>query len=389
MWWTLLIAAIACLGHLGLWVTIFNQLHATAIPRPAKKISEKIIYLCTGGIGLVLGARYLALIPVGPDFLKFFENPVVRGYSTVCLVLGAYFLLRWAFRKVTFREPSRCKLTTSQVEDFTVQTKQSLAGDAIGKVCASIPMNQIFQVDLNEKEYTFANLPEQFDGYTIAHVSDLHFTGHISQAFFEIAVEKINQMKPDLIAITGDIIDKKKCFPWIGETLSKLQAKDGVYWVLGNHDKRIKDVDALRSELDQLGFVGVNGCWKGVERDGAQLVFFGNELPWFPGAEQFNRLEDTVPTDAFRVLLSHSPDQFFWGAVRNFDLILAGHTHGGQIRPPLIGPIIAPSRYGVRFASGNFEFIKTLMHVSRGISGVHPIRFNCPPELTLLRLRRA
>jgi predicted MPP superfamily phosphohydrolase len=89
-----------------------------------------------------------------------------------------------------------------------------------------------------------------------------------------------------------------------------------------------------------------------------------------------------------RILLSHSPDQLEWARRHDFDLVLAGHTHGGQIRFPLIGPIIAPSRFGGRYACGVFCEPPTLMHVSRGVSSMFPVRLRCPPELAKLTLVR-
>jgi hypothetical protein len=115
------------------------------------------------------------------------------------------------------------------------------------------------------------------------------------------------------------------------------------------------------------------------------VLLAGNECPWFPPAPPW------VPcTDAdrpFSILLSHSPDQLPWARRCGVDLMLAGHTHGGQIRLPVVGPIICPSRYGVRYASGLFAEPPTLLHVSRGLAGVQPLRWGCPPELTLLELQ--
>jgi uncharacterized protein len=87
-----------------------------------------------------------------------------------------------------------------------------------------------------------------------------------------------------------------------------------------------------------------------------------------------------------RSALSHSPDQIEWAQSNDVDLLLAGHLHGGQIRIPIIGPILAPSRRGVEYSSGVFLIPPTIMHVSRGISGEVPIRMNCPPEVTKLVL---
>ena len=86
-------------------------------------------------------------------------------------------------------------------------------------------------------------------------------------------------------------------------------------------------------------------------------------------------------------MLSHSPDQIRWARNHNIQLMLAGHTHGGQGRLPLLGPILSPSLYGSRFASGQFYHDPTTMHVTRGLGGTRLLRLNCPPELSLLTLR--
>jgi predicted MPP superfamily phosphohydrolase len=106
----------------------------------------------------------------------------------------------------------------------------------------------------------------------------------------------------------------------------------------------------------------------------------GNELPWFDAVNQLP-MPSEQPASDLAILLSHSPDQIDWATSYKFDLMFAGHTHGGQIAFPVIGPIVAPSKYGVKYASGTFQVGDTLMHVSRGISGDEPIRVNSPPEL--------
>jgi predicted MPP superfamily phosphohydrolase len=158
--------------------------------------------------------------------------------------------------------------------------------------------------------------------------------------------------------------------------------------VLGNHDLYTYDVPHLRKLLAGSGVVDVGGCWKRLELKGAEIVVAGNELPWFePAADMRNCPPRSQEHPQLRILLSHSPDQFDWAQRCDFDLMLAGHTHGGQIRLPIVGPIFSPSRHGVKYASGTFFAEPTVMHVSRGISGELPIRLNCPPELTKLVLR--
>jgi predicted MPP superfamily phosphohydrolase len=113
----------------------------------------------------------------------------------------------------------------------------------------------------------------------------------------------------------------------------------------------------------------------------------GNELPWFGEAPLMPR--SNLNTPRFRILLSHSPDQLSLAKAQGFDLMLAGHNHGGQIRLPFIGALITPSLYGCRYAGGLYDEPPTLLHVSRGLCGVHPIRLNCSPELALLILKAA
>lgn len=117
-----------------------------------------------------------------------------------------------------------------------------------------------------------------------------------------------------------------------------------------------------------------------------RLELIGNEAPWFPAP----RLASTeLPSKTFRLLLSHSPDQIAWARKHGVGLMLAGHTHGGQGRLPWVGPVLSPSWYGSRYASGSFFLNPTTLHVTRGLSGVHLMRINCPPELALLTLRRS
>jgi uncharacterized protein len=88
-----------------------------------------------------------------------------------------------------------------------------------------------------------------------------------------------------------------------------------------------------------------------------------------------------------RLLLSHTPDEIEWARDAGVDLMLAGHNHGGQVVLPLIGPVYSPSRYGTRYAGGSFWREPTLLHISRGVSGRHPLRWNCRPEVIRIVLR--
>jgi predicted MPP superfamily phosphohydrolase len=238
---------------------------------------------------------------------------------------------------------------------------------------------------IHEKEIVLPRLPRELDGLAIVHLSDLHLSGKIAQLYFDYVVNRANELNGDLIAITGDILEHERCWDWLPHTIGRLRSRHGTCFILGNHDKRIRDVERLRASLVSLEMHDVGKSSWLTEVRGQRILLVGNELPWFGPPPEFPRAKNQ--SHALRILLTHSPDQISWARVHDFDLALAGHTHGGHIRLPLLGPVVCPSRFGVKYASGTFYEHPTLLHVTRGISGLDPIRLNCPPELTKLVLR--
>jgi predicted MPP superfamily phosphohydrolase len=163
--------------------------------------------------------------------------------------------------------------------------------------------------------------------------------------------------------------------------LGRLRARYGVYFVLGNHDRRPGEA-RVRRELSGCGLVDLGGRSLTVQAGSCRLLLAGDERPWFGAAPQL----DGWAAAELRILLAHTPDRYPWARQQRFDLMLAGHTHGGQVQLPLIGPVVSPSIFGTQYASGVFDEPPTVMHVSRGVSGEHPLRWNCPPELAQLTL---
>ena len=231
-------------------------------------------------------------------------------------------------------------------------------------------------------------LPEDLIGLRIAHLSDVHLTGQLSTAFYRLAIDWVSGQAPDLIVLSGDIVDYQKALTQIRPVFDGLCAPLGMVFILGNHDKRLTNPTDVCSELCTMGWTDL-GQTEGLARKGGTSIHLvGNELPWFRRHAPGNATQpmDESIDNAWKLGVSHSPDQFAWGIANRCKLLLCGHTHGGQIRLPILGPIIAPSRYGTRYASGVFFSDSTVMHVSRGISGVHPYRWGCIPEVSILEL---
>ncbi len=315
------------------------------------------------------------------------SSRLLMGYFVGCLIISPYFLFHWVVRKFIKFELPVVGRHEREVVDIRKRLSKPLTHGLFSKALGWLPFNQATKLAIEKIRFDFAKLPQAVSGLKIAHLSDLHLTGQIELDYFRELVKITNDFEPDLIVITGDLVDEAECLDWIAPIFGELRAKLGAYFVLGNHDLRIKDREHYLKLLKDSGLIRLKGHWQSVEVNGATLALAGNELPWFAGAESLPQSPDF---DAdFKILLSHSPDQLEWAASYDFDLMLAGHTHGGQIQFPVIGPVVAPSKFGVKYASGIFQLDKMLMYVSRGISGDEPIRINCLPELGLFELNAA
>ncbi len=386
----LALIAVTLSGHLALWTFLYNRLHATGLPRRMVRVIEKLMIVLVVMAGLVLLG---AMLSRWPSVLGTAGDAGSRALFGYALLSGMTLLLvttKWTWQKFARREPS--PLISNHTERFDVVAHLGTlpVGRRTTRLAALIPGNEIMDVRFHHKTLRHPNLPAALDGLRIAQLSDMHMTGQLTKAFFQVVVERTNQWQPDLVVLTGDLIEKAPCLRWVPDTFGKLEARDGKYFILGNHDRRLPDPSQLRGALRDAGWEDLGGQWLLRSTCETRVLLAGNESPWFPAPQQADRPgHGSVGTEQlFSILLSHTPDQLPWARQHRFDLMLAGHTHGGQIRIPIVGPMVCPSRFGVRYASGLFHEPPTILHVSRGLSGVQPLRFGCPPEVTLLELHR-
>ncbi len=382
MVWDWLLFPIIILGHGGTWCAVYNYTHATAMARKTRKIVEKFILLFLFVAFVLMFYRRLQGYVLGIAAWEFW--PPLFVYEIYCLAFGAIWTGWWGCRKLLSRKPA--ELTGHTRETFKVKAVDGpLLCTWDARLLGAIPGNQSTQICVEKKQLTLDTLPRELDSLVISHLSDLHFTGKLSKQFYSEITRLSNESNPDIVVISGDIVDAEHCIEWIEPTLGPLTATYKKYFVLGNHDRRVSNPDKIRDAMKAIGFEPAPGRWIPTEINGAGLFVAGNELPWFYGAETlkvFQRQSD----NEFSLLISHSPDQFQFAVEHQVDLVLAGHTHGGQIRFPVIGPVVAPSKHGVKYASGLFRNQDTVMHVSRGLAGDDIIRINCPPELAILEL---
>lgn len=370
-------------GHVGLCLLWVNRLHATALPYWLLKGIDAVWYAVLLALPVVFGAAAAGwLMPTGP------LAGLLSGYGWVAVAVGLVGGVSWVAGRYRYRAERLIVTNHTQLVDVAADLGRRPCAGLSTWLLSALPGNQVFKLSVHQKTLEVDGLPAPLAGLSIVHLSDLHFTGRTTRAFFERVVEQANRLDGDLLVISGDIIDKAHCLDWLTDVLGRLEARCEKFFILGNHELRLGNEPAVRKTLESVGFVDLGGRWRVTTVKDWPIAVAGNELPWFAPAAAAREIPAQVGGKrVLRVAVSHSPDQIHWARAHQFDLMLAGHTHGGQIRLPLLGPVFSPSRYGVRFASGTFYCPPTLLHVSRGLSGTQPLRFGCPPELTKLVLQ--
>ncbi|MCC7085863.1 MAG: metallophosphoesterase [Pirellulales bacterium] len=383
-----LAVATAMLGHAALWIGLINRFHAIGASRVIVKVASVIGYGILCFTPFVYFVEWWATGGATQAWAWSRIPGAAWGYFVLCWILAVAVAVVWIRRQWIAMPPRQVLSRQTIVVDVAEQLSRKPLFGWQAKLLSYFPGNEVLKIAIEELEIEIERLPSNLDGFSIVQLSDWHFTGKIGLEYFREVVREANSLHADLVALCGDLIENAERLDWIAETFQQLRARYGTYFVLGNHDIINGDVPKLRQMLADAGLVNLGGSWRRIDVDGVEIILAGNELPWItPAAEMSDCSPRSLELNQFRILLSHSPDQFGWARHWDFDLMLAGHTHGGQIRLPLVGPIASPSLHGVKYASGTFYTAPTLMHVSRGISAKEPIRLNCPPELAHLVLR--
>jgi uncharacterized protein len=385
----LILALLALLGHAAICVGALNRSHAIGIARGIVKSFTALAFLWLP-LAPAIALRPLVHEDAIPPVLQS-----TRGgagwwlvYMVPCWIAAAVVIIRWVRREVLARQPALLQSNHTRIVNIAERLGHRPVHGLFWRTLTRLPGNQDLTVHFNVKSLALPRLDPALDGLSILHLSDLHFTGRIGKEFFREVMRLAIDSPPDLIALTGDFVDNADCIEWIPETLGSLSSRYGVYFVLGNHDPRMRQVPRLRRALTDVGFIDLAGRWLKLEINSRPVILAGNEMPWLPPApDMTNCPAEISAVRPLRLLLAHTPDQLAWARRHDFDLMLAGHTHGGQVCLPGIGPIFCPSLFGLKYAAGVFDEPPTVLHVSRGISGETPSRWNCPPEVALLKLR--
>jgi uncharacterized protein len=250
---------------------------------------------------------------------------------------------------------------------------------------------------LVRQEILLWRLPPVFDGFTILQLSDFHYDPYFSAKPTAAAVRMANEVKPDLVVLTGDFVSSPALHrsSWVrwasshmepcADALRGLQAPYGVWASLGNHDV-FSDPHHIQGALRNVGIQVLRNGAAPIERDGQRLWLAGVGDVLAGDADLAKALRG-IPSGEAVVLLAHEPD--FADQVAHFavDLQLSGHSHGGQVRFPLVGAIYLPDM-ARKYPQGLRQIGPMMLYTNVGIGTlILPVRWNCPPEVTLITLR--
>ena len=252
-------------------------------------------------------------------------------------------------------------------------------------------------LEITEYEIMSDRIPQVFDGFRIAQISDLH-NAEFGEGNWKL-IQMLSQTDPDIIVLTGDLIDSRQTdldvaleFAWQAGKIAR------VYYVSGNHEARVPEYEDVKNGLVKAGVVILENQKVQITREGESITLMGIDDPSFQESYLFGDAEGVAKqaisdlqdaSDGYTILLSHRPELFDTYVDSGVDLVFSGHAHGGQFRLPFVGGLVAPNQ-GVfpRYDAGQFTEENTAMLVSRGAgNSIIPVRFNNRPEIVVAQLK--
>jgi len=257
---------------------------------------------------------------------------------------------------------------------------------ALGLVASYPVLIERHLVWTNTYRIPVPNLPQAFSGFRLVQLTDLHHGFLVSPRFLQRVIRRANRIEADAIICTGDYVKGRKieAIDEVWPLLAELKAPSGVFSILGNHDHW---ADTERSQY-WLNQTGQNLRHRSIpfERDGERLWITGAGDLW-TDHKSLDELLKNVPKSDCRIVLAHNPDTADSDFSTRVDLMISGHTHGGQVCVPFYGPPVLPVRNKTYSSGLKASPRGTKVFISRGIGwSIYPIRFNCFPEIAVLEL---
>ena len=384
----IVLATLFWLGQMKICITVINKYIVFMHDRFVKQIL------------IIAFALFMTIFPI-VLFARYHHNDIIMQILTlhprrfVAIVLLLYFL----FGVLLFIRANIISLVRKLRRPFPPRIRllervRLIHPDAPKWTPPRIPLglgrflnsfNNYYQLEKSIYEIQSDNLPDDFDGLRVVHLTDFHFDGSLVDEYYDFCIREANALNPHIILVTGDNISAGDYTKQAVKKLSELQAAEGVFFLRGNHDFWT-DGKGFLAEMKKKRCVVLDNKAIHIKKGKAQIRIYGVEHPWKRDIIWDNLLRDK--RDIFTICATHTPDNFRRAADAGAALTLCGHTHGGQIRLPFFGPLICPSRYNRTYDQGFFERNGGLLYINRGIGSTVPFRFRCLPEIALFILKK-
>jgi len=326
----------------------------------------------------------LARFPIPTHISSLLGAGSLTYFLTVTGVLAIHQVLAWVG-----------KLLHADVDPGRRRVLHAAGGVLMAAPFAAVGYGAFIQrtdFRVREVDIPLAGLPPDLDGLRILQLSDIHLSAFLSEAEFARAIDAALHLHPQLAVVTGDLISGHSdpldaCI----RQLARLKADAGVFGCMGNHERYIRGEAYTARQSARVGIRFLRGQ--------AQTLRFGNAVLNLAGLDfepQANRsrylrgAERLIVPGATNILLQHNPDVFPAAARQGYHLLLAGHTHGGQVTVEILDRSINPARFFTPYVYGLYRQGNAAAYVTRGIGTIGiPARIGAPPEISLLRLRKA
>ena len=378
-------------------------LHSEILMLPAGlEWASRVFYRCAFFVILPFRVLVAAVIP-RVDHHWPLVHFIASCLGTPFFLWGCWRLSRSLYRRASARRqqtqssPSSSGRAVMARRQFLSRSAAGAVSLATGGITGYASFVEPSRVKVRNYEVHIRGLPQELEGMRLVHVSDTHYGPYTSITFVEKAIEQANELQGDVVILTGDYVHFTPQSIERGiEVLGQLRSRFGSVAVMGNHE-HWEGAEACRRVFERVGiplldntrlFLTPEGLRDGPV-PGKSLCLAGVGDLW-EDEVSFEKALGGVPGDMPRVVLSHNPDTAeLIRRGQRIDLLLCGHTHGGQVRLPVVGPPFVPTRHGKKYLGGMCHGPHCPVLVSRGIglAGV-PARFRVPPEVGLVVLRR-
>ncbi|MFN3137760.1 MAG: metallophosphoesterase [Allomuricauda sp.] len=338
---------------------------------------------------------------------------IFAAFFLLALVLGFFLLLEDIIRVIGYGYNKIVGISDSDAGYFPSRRK-FISGIALG--LAALPFGALlygmyrgkYNYQVLKYELEFDDLPDAFHNYQITQISDVHSGSFDDYKKVEYGVNLINEQQSDVIFFTGDIVNNRstELEPW-KEVFSRLEAKDGLYSILGNHDygdyavwdteeEKAQNLEDLKTMQKEMGFDLLLNSNRFLEKDGQKIALVGVEN-WgrggFKKAGDLQKAKEGVSPEDFKILLSHDPSH--WEDVvlhddYHFHLTLSGHTHGMQFGVEIPGWVKwSPVKWRYKYWAGIYKELDQFINVNRGFGFIgYPGRFGIWPEISVITLKK-